>query len=412
MTSFESVTESWCNALDKTFVAGAAAVAVPPDDAVGIRLAGFDLDRHSSGMIDPPYVRALYVCDGQTALALVSADFIGLMNPDVCRMCEMAGGKLQDNIVIACTHNHQAPDTIGFWGRGLFGAIPISSGVDPGYMQKLERAIVDAVSQAAEQARPSRARFGRSEADRRLVMNLRNADDLDTEMTVAAFDGADGQRICTLVNFACHPETLYDKNADITADYPGVLCQSLERSEAGVALFFSAALGGMITANIEEEAPLKEKKEFMYILGEKLADCARTALAGGKTVFAPEVKYARKSFEFKVDNKRFKLVGRLGVIDRDMGEAATSEIAVGRIGPLSFATAPGELLPELGRSVKNMLPGKYRLLICLGLDETGYILPEEYFSDPKYRYEMSMSLGRKTAGVYLDNLKKLAEQNR
>lgn len=407
MTSFEKVTEHWCGQPEKRFVAGAAAVAVVPDNVVGIRLAGFDLDRRSTGMIDPPFVRALYVCDGRTALALVCGDFIGLMNPDIRRMCKRAGGELADNIIVASTHNHQAPDTIGFWGRGLFGAIPICSGVDPVYMRKVEQAVIDAISQAAERARPARARFARAEADRRLVMNLRNADDLDTEMTVAAFDGDDGRRICTMVNFACHPETLYDKNSEITADYPGILCDSLEKSEGGTALFFSAALGGMVTGNIEEEAPVAEKREFMYLLGQQLAACARSALAAGETAFEPAVRFSRRNLALKVDNKRFKLVGRLGVIDRDMSDAAASEIAAGAIGPLSFATAPGELLPELGRRVKKSLPGKYRLLICLGLDEVGYILPEEYWSDPLYHYERSMSLGRQAAATYLAGLERL-----
>ncbi len=81
-----------------------------------------------------------------------------------------------------------------------------------------------------------------------------------------------------------------------------------------------------------------------------------------------------------------------------------SELAVFKIGPLSFATLPGEVYPEIinggieapeGRdfniepvevpSVREMMKGKYKFIFGLANDEIGYIIPKSQW-DAKAPY--------------------------
>ena len=57
---------------------------------------------------------------------------IGLMYDDVNKIRRRASeivGVNVDRIIVACTHNHEGPDTIGLWGPD-----ELMSGVDEDYM--------------------------------------------------------------------------------------------------------------------------------------------------------------------------------------------------------------------------------------------------------------------------------------
>ena len=68
-----------------------------------------------------------------------------------------------------------------------------------------------------------------------------------------------------------------------------------------------------------------------------------------------------------------------------------------RLGALEILTAPGELTPEVGARVLEMMSGPHTGIFGLTIDEFGYILEATQFTDPHYRYERSVSLGPKTA---------------
>ena len=57
-------------------------------------------------------------------------------------------------VAVAATHNHQAPDTLGFWGKALLYTVPYRTGIDPTYLRWVERRLAFAVKRAAEGARP------------------------------------------------------------------------------------------------------------------------------------------------------------------------------------------------------------------------------------------------------------------
>ncbi len=68
-------------------------------------------------------------------------------------------------------------------------------------------------------------------------------------------------------------------------------------------------------------------------------------------------------------------------------------------------TVPGEAFPKVGKKVYARMNGKYKVLIGLGNDEIGYIVPSDS-GNPK-GYKESMSLGRETEPLLLEALGRL-----
>ena len=60
-------------------------------------------------------------------------------------------GAAPEVLIVACTHNHQGPDTLGLWGPDRQ-----TSGVDPQYMDWLRTQIANSVGAALGALRPAR----------------------------------------------------------------------------------------------------------------------------------------------------------------------------------------------------------------------------------------------------------------
>ena len=108
-----------------------------------------------------------------------------------------------------------------------------------------------------------------------------------------------------------------------------------------------------------------------------------------------------------------------------------TELSVFNMGPLSFATLPGEVYPEIVNGgveapdggdfniepvevppVREMMTGKFKFIFCLANDEIGYIIPKSQWDvDAPYTYGRSdspygekNSLGPETAQLLHKNI--------
>ncbi|NOZ00766.1 MAG: hypothetical protein GXP54_02620 [Deltaproteobacteria bacterium] len=392
---------------------GAAAVDITPYGLVpGIRLAGFENNRKSKEVMDPIEATAIHLSDGEHHLVLVSTDLIGFPYPWQERLRERLAGSAPEpeNILVASTHNHAGPDTIGLWGNAFLGLIPISSGVEAAFMDQLMEGLEKVVLEAIDSSVPGTARIARFDVPGDWTRNDRKGGSKDDFGYAMALDGLDGTRVATLVNFAAHPETLWEGNTCLSADYPGVVRRRLRELVQGVPMFFSGALGGMVTPNVHEKAKFEQRKEYVSQFGADLAEAAEGVLAEADGIADTRLELRKLRMELPVKNWRFRLAARIGVIDRDFsnGSVRTEMNLVGLGDSVSILTAPGEVTPEMGRRIIEHMPGEHRLLFCLGCDELGYVLTPEQFKDREYRYEKSMSLGPGTGPALLEAADKLA----
>lgn len=372
-----------------------------------VYLAGFGNGRRAETIHDDLYVRALALQAGQTTLVLVALDLIGFFRPDVYEVIGKVN-RPDAQIVIASTHTHHGPDTMGLWGRDQK-----TRGVDADYMRDTKQKIVDVTHASLSALKPASAKWASVHVPG-LVKNARNPEILDNELTLLQFLGTDYRSLVTLFNFPCHPEVLSEHNPHITSDYVHCLREEVEKQTGAPCIFLSGALGGMMTPDVKDHS-----FEEAEIMGRRLAREGLKALRAVRgSDQSPVISMAKKEIKAKLTNILYKLAfGRKLLPDvRDKEGYITTEVNLIKIGGLWLATVPGELLPKLGLQLKAWMKeagAQVTGVIGLANDELGYILPVEDFKypwnpfKPGKHYEETNSIGKDVAPKVMDGIRNL-----
>ncbi|MCA9699090.1 MAG: hypothetical protein KC431_16325, partial [Myxococcales bacterium] len=296
---------------------------------------------------------------------------------------------------------------------------------------------------------------------------------IDKAVDVLHLADAQGETIATLINYASHPESMADENTLYSGDYVHALRKTVEEGSqwqtapdkpglGGRAVFFSGALGGMMTPlGIQTTSPDGDvwntgQFEKADTIGQLVGEVAIDAVANGQVIPNPRLQFATQTFLVEVINDGFKLLFMAGVFEREVIEMdnkqyVRTEMGVLELGPLRMLSVPGELLPELavggydgsqmfttevelikadnpnppalaqapvGPYLKQVIASDFTWIIGLGNDELGYIIPEYDFmlGFPPYiseaegdHYEETNSIGPHIAGLVDDNGAALVE---
>jgi hypothetical protein len=133
-----------------TLQIGTAQDTITPRLERPVYLAGFGQDRKAESVHDDLYVQALALRQGETLLVAAALDLIGLSRHHYqeieLRMQETAPST---PLLLACTHTHHGPDTLGFWGPDM-----ATSGVDPEFLSDLKAKIVATALAALSHPQP------------------------------------------------------------------------------------------------------------------------------------------------------------------------------------------------------------------------------------------------------------------
>jgi hypothetical protein len=382
-------------------LAGAAARPITPDLERGpVFLAGFQRNRRATAVESPLWVRALGLRLHERIAVVVACDLIGLSYPDVLDIrTRLAALDIDATaLIIACTHTHSAPDTLGLWGPA-----PDTSGLDPRYLANVKQIIADTAAEALTFSCPAQAR-GATTRLMDFVANYRTPEIVDDEVAALQFVKPDGETIATVLNLACHPEVLPGASALVSPDYAGAACRAVEAAIGGVALHISGALGGMLAPSIADR-----DLGGMRRMGQAYADAALAALASAPLGSVTRLELRRSRLALPQHNPFFEQAQRSAILRRRTAADGMlmSECSYLDLGMAQIAGVPGELLPELGFELKRAMRGPVRMVAGLADDELGYILPEHVFveptdyADPGKQYEESMSLGAQTGPLVM-----------
>jgi hypothetical protein len=355
---------------------GYAQNVITPSLDRSVYLAGFGNNRQAETIHDDLSVRALSLHTDDAVLVLCALDLIGFFRPDVqdvIRQVHQSHSHLQT--IIAATHTHHGPDTMGLWGPD-----DRTRGVDMNYMTSLKAKIVENILASLSDLKPATVKATSVHVPG-LVKNARNPEIVDDELTLAQFLDTDNRPLVTVVNFPCHPEVLWEHNPHITADYPGYLRDEVERFTGAPCIFFSGALGGMMTPDVKNHS--FEEAEFM---GKKLAEEGLKVLEEVTNVQSPGIGTRKKEIQVRLTNILYKIAFMRKLLpDVRVKGRVTTEVNLIKIGDLWLATVPGELLPKLGLALKASLTeagAQVAGVIGLANDELGYILPKDDFKYP------------------------------
>lgn len=388
---------------------GYAQQSITPSLDKTVFLAGFGSNRRAQTVHDDLYVRALTIQTEQTILVLVALDLIGFVRPDVKDLLSRIHESRPDvTVVIAATHTHHGPDTIGLWGPDMQ-----TRGVDEEWMSATKDRIVETIFASLSRLQPTSVKWTSVHIPG-LIKNTRNPEILDDELTLAQFtDVTDASKVVvTLMNFPCHPEALWEHNPHITSDYVHSLRDEVGKQTGAPCIFFAGALGGMLTPDVKDHS--FEEAEFM---GQKLAHEGLGALAAVNSQSCA-VHVRQKEVEAELTNILYMSAfeQRLMPDVRDEKGYVHTEVNLIQIGDLWLATIPGELLPKLGLQLKAWMKqagATVAGIIGLANDELGYILPEEEFEfpanpfEPGKHYEETNSIGREIGPGVMKALREL-----
>ena len=137
-----------------TLTVGYAQTVITPSLERPVFLAGFGQDRRAESIHDDLYARALAVSDGQTTLVLCALDLIGFFRPDVLDVLSHVQTS-EVSIVIASTHTHHGPDTMGLWGPDMK-----TRGVDEKYLADIKNKIASVIQSSLASMQPAELKTG------------------------------------------------------------------------------------------------------------------------------------------------------------------------------------------------------------------------------------------------------------
>ncbi|MGI6561067.1 MAG: hypothetical protein ACOX3Q_00610 [Clostridia bacterium] len=398
-------------------------------------IAGYDIDKPATGILDPQYVRAVWMDDnsGRGGVVMAVIDCIGLTRTDV----EHIRSLLKDfqkksgcrSINIFSTHTHAGIDTLGIWGPLL------QSGKDEEFMEMLYKNTVDAVV-GAWQNRKDGVLFGGSVEVEGILNDSRDPQVYSKTLFRFRFEPYDNSRGLQMIHFGAHPEALRSENTLVSADFPAYMGKRIMEMTNDEFVYFTGAIGGLInTKRLSDESGRQlDVYKSTEKTGEILADAALSI--DNERVLMPSFNIKTKVFESPLENPVYLIEKFLGILStkavKGGGEpfnlSVRTEVTYAEIGDVKAIFVPGELFPELAyggdeafipvhESVQNpktfaeMLGDSNFLVFGLSNDEIGYILPPNNFlldeklpyienAVDKYgrrHYEETNSIGPKTA---------------
>jgi len=439
------------------FRVGFGEVDVTPklDPKKPVFLAGFGQNRKATAVHDPIMAKAVVFADGDAKVAIVCVDVVGLFQPTVARVRAKLPGF--QAVTVSSTHNHEGPDTMGIWGPN-----PFTSGVDPAYLASLEAGVVEAVQIATKSLQPAKAVIGKSKAPE-LLNDTRDPIVLHDEIVALRFEDAKGKNVGLVVQWNCHPETLSSGNTAISADYVAGTVAELKEKFGCPVVYLTGTVGGLMTSL---RVPVKNEKgeelkdgtfEKADRFGRLVGRSAIRALEHAEAVTLTPFDTRRQALLLPVDNPIFKLAWQLGVLNRGIyvyGDdpftekrepgkdiasslALESEVNLWKLGELGIAIIPGEIYPELvldkvpdpadpnadfpdapvEPAIYPNLKTKHRMLIGLGNDELGYLLPKRLWDEnapftygrKKAPYGEVNSLGVRAGPIVCEAFRRLAK---
>lgn len=235
---------------------------------IGAMLAGYaGRDHGAEGVHDELFVRALFLCDGETCAVLLSRDLCDAENREFDMLAAMFEERMdlgRDRLFVASTHTHSGPSTR--YNEEAENRV---------YIENLAAVCVGAAEEARAHARPAtlaRARrpvqagVNRREhrEDGTIVLGVNPEGPVDRAVDVLALrDAGSGEPLATLFRHGVHGVVMGSDNYLISGDAPGAAEAFVEANLPGAALFLAGSSGNI---NAEPRASF----ENVALLGRRL----------------------------------------------------------------------------------------------------------------------------------------------
>ena len=402
-----------------------------------------------NGIMNEQMVRAVAIDDGSDRGIHVFAviDCIGISGTDIRDIRKLLSELISEknilSVNISATHCHSGIDTDGLWGdlpkafrnnkkelkKGKNAKL--ISGKNESFMTYLKATSARVIKEAIENMTPGRLSFSKLPIED-FVRDKRPPYVTDNELTALRFTPDNGEKETIAVFMAAHPVCYGDKQREASRDFPGYLCEELER--AGINSMFIQGAEAAVATNRGPHTPDGlTTDENVKCYGEALA---RYVLSADKSYYkdlSPLINVTVSELFLEADNKILELGAKLRLVNNPLVRITTvddgnkddksydlclvTEVGYAVLGnELTLAMVPGELMPEIAvggaapswasyngeewnkPSLKELF-GNSLAVIGLCNDFIGYIVPDNDYGSvfAPLHYEEAVSAGRKTA---------------
>ncbi|MCA9084457.1 MAG: hypothetical protein KDA81_10400 [Planctomycetaceae bacterium] len=219
--------------------AGVGRTRITPFWGVELTGWGYYLNRTWQNIRDHLNATAVVIENGQSRLAIISLDLMVIsaeFTADVRSRVAAATDIPAGNILVCCTHTHNAPASGGLLGVGE---------VDEFYERWAARQTATAAIQAWHSRTPARLAGSTTHVDQLTFNRTRVNGPVDTHLTTLWITNEHGVPQAALVGFQGHPTVSTELQPyAVSRDVPGEICDHIESAFPGcIAMYLQGACG-------------------------------------------------------------------------------------------------------------------------------------------------------------------------
>jgi len=445
--------------------AGAATSNITPP--LGLNVIGGFRPYPSKHIHDELHARCLVLDDGETRLAIVVCDLLGVhrvVSEEARRLIEEAIGLAPSNVLICATHTHSASSALG--SNSILHDPPLDD-----YQKFVAQRIADGVHRASNLLQPAEVAFGRVDVpehlfNRRWFMkpgtvpvnpfggfdavkmnppsgsaNLTEpAGPIDPTVSILSVRNLEGQPISLFASYSLHYVGAVGP-AHVSADYFGVFCKELTRLMKAdhqeppfVPMLSNGTSGDINNINFVKRRGRRERYEQINYVANDVASKVYGAMKGLEykrdiTLAAryrePEIDYRKPTAdemawaketlaEEAPEGGRKDLPGiyaqrAMSLSQNPKTTPIPLQILV--IGDTCIGTMPCEVFAEIGLEFKERSPFKNSVMVSLSHGYFGYLPSPRHFRLGGYETWLGTNRLEPQASVkMLDQLIEMAKE--
>lgn len=402
--------------------AGTSKIDITPSGSVW--MDGMIRTHRSEGVHDHLQARCLVLSntdDLSQACIIVSAEIVSFSAEEASIIRAAASrmhGIPQQRILLAATHTHSGPATIGFFNPA-----------EPDYITELRKKIAAVIGEAIQNLQPVAFRCASGEEntishyrrlltdDGRVVMNwesipsekiVKPLGEIDPQLGVLKLTKANNpdELVCILFNHAGHPNIMSGENYYISGDYPGYAARLLEEEHNCVALFVNGAQGTMDIDGLRDrdwEGVARAGTALAKATSQILRNFEPTA-NGELSLFISEYTIPKREISSDMLKWSDEIIDKTGGSVQSLADGVGNDFLAKlykkihddprthieiqqiciKIGETAFISFPGELFTEIGMDIKAKSPFRQTYFLGLVNGKVGYIPTRKAISEGGY----------------------------
>ncbi|MCR5149744.1 MAG: neutral/alkaline non-lysosomal ceramidase N-terminal domain-containing protein [Clostridiales bacterium] len=407
--------------------AGAAKTDITPP--VGTELFGYRPGLVSTSVHDKLECAASVFSDGETTLVLISVTVCEIRNDIASLIREKCAEELKlskENIILAATHTHCAPNVAGMEGWGDVNFEYLNSILLPGCVNAVKNAFVrlEDVSMSIGFCE-SLVGINRREIfrDGGIGLGQNPWGSIDKIMTAVKFKSVkSGEYLFQFIHYGCHG-TACGAGTEITRDWQGVMQDIAEKETGAMTIFLNGAEGdvGPRLTNGQTVGDIG----YVERLGAVAGSDALKALSNAVTASSPDISLLTGMIKIpykplpslseveerlsKIENpqnlincERLTYAGLCEIRDylkagkNDRDEEMTIEENIFRIGNVLFIPYPYEIFSEISLRLRKYLPEFIPLCLSCANGSNAYLPSEDQICRGGYEVDVFKAAGLKS----------------